>query len=74
MAFFDRLVFKTFSAVIVFSTNHSNIFTPKGDDPDKLDSILASFPPVFITFGDPLSQIQTSEMIFSGRFKIEIKG
>jgi hypothetical protein len=35
---------------------------------------LASFPKVCIIFGDPLSQIGASEMIFSGRFNIETTG
>ena len=47
--------------------NSTNIFTSKGDDFDNL-VILASFPPVFILVGDPLSQIGASEMIFWGRF------
>jgi len=44
--------------------NSTNIFTSKGDDFDNLVLSLASFPPVFIIVGDPLSQIGASEMIF----------
>ena len=49
--------------------NSANIFTSKGDDFDNLVLILGSFPPVWIIFGDRLSQIRASEMIFSGRLK-----
>jgi hypothetical protein len=44
--------------------NSTNIFTSKGDDFDNLILSLASFPAVCIIFGDPLSQIGASKMIF----------
>ena len=46
----------------------TNIFTLRSDDFNNLGLSIASLPPPCIKFSDPLSQIEASVMIYSGRF------